>query len=61
MQFAPISYYNIYTVRLRLLYAFAERPAERAKPVRREEPRIEPGKFEGLGTHAGSQCTSVFV
>jgi len=29
------------------------RPAERAKPVRHEEPRREPGKFEGLGTTAG--------
>ena len=29
------------------------KPGERAKPVRREEPRREPGKFEGAGTYAG--------
>jgi len=38
--------------------AFAERPAERAKPVRREEPRQEPGKFDGAGTYAGTHFTS---
>jgi len=38
--------------------ALAERPAERAKPVRREEPRQEPGKFDGAGTYAGPHFTS---
>lgn len=35
------------------LFVFSEKPAERAKPIRHEEPRQEPGKFEGAGTYAG--------
>jgi len=37
---------------------FAEKPAERARPIRHEEPRREPGKFEGAGTYAGLKSFS---
>ena len=42
------------------VHSCTEKPAERAKPVRHEEPRRDPGKFEGVATHAGQLLRALF-